>query len=208
MGEVAGVTHIADAAQQREARRRGRPRGDGWDLTDTGYSLDRFYTATKIGDTEAEKIQLKLPSTVWARVCALVSDNSFPQYRTPHDAIRDAITHRLHYLVSEGYTLDEDVRDWIQLQVRQGEVERRQAMMRAARETVTKIGEALGEAEREKDWELFNELLEQAGDALGELRDPYKSDLRGLIEEYERRKPSKNERNGRNDTVRGKGSSR
>lgn len=191
MGEVA---NIGNAKGRAGRSRPGRPRGDGWDLTDSGYSLDRFYTATKVGDSEAEKVQLKLPTTVWARVCAMASDPQFPQYRTPHDMIRDAITHRLHYLASEGYTADEDLRDWIKLQVRQGEVERRQAMMRAARETVVKFGEAFGDAERERDWQLARELLDQAADAVDELRDPYSGDLSRLIEEFERRVPGRSKR--------------
>lgn len=191
MGQVANIG---------DARGRGRPRGDGWDLSDSGYDLNRFYTATRVGEAEAEKIQIKIPGTVWARICAMASDPQFPSYRTPHDVFRDAVTHRLHYLASNDFVLDADLLDWVQMQVRQGEVERIQAMMRAARDVVIKFGEALGDAEREKDWELARVLLEQGAEAAGELRHPYAGDLSRLIEEFERRIPTKT-----GNVVRGKG---
>lgn len=184
----AKVTDIKDAVAKK--RGGGPKRGDSWDTTDSGYDEDRFYTASTSSDEKSEKVYLRIDSGVWARMLGIVNKSDVTNYRTPHDLMRDAVIHRMHYLSKRGKVQDPDLDRWLKLQVRQGEVVRRRQMMKACKEALAEFQEAFGEAETARDWNEAGALIEQAEEAVEELDEPYAGDLMRMLDDFKRKVPS------------------
>jgi len=69
-----------------------------WDTEAEGYSVDKFYTMG--GSKDRVFIRGTLPTDVHRQIAKLVQSGDFPVYETQQDFYRDAIFHRLKYLVN------------------------------------------------------------------------------------------------------------
>lgn len=63
------------------------------------YSPDNFYCSSRnVGTGDYETIRLKIPAWIYREVVRLVASGDIPKYQSPHDMIRDALHHRIHYI--------------------------------------------------------------------------------------------------------------
>lgn len=65
----------------------------------SGYSVDQFYTGSRDRrGFRGSTYKIQVSPEVSGELAALVASKEFPEYRTSHDVIRDALVHRLHWL--------------------------------------------------------------------------------------------------------------
>jgi len=160
---------------------------DAFDFEDSSYSLDDFYTRSVDSRGHKELTRLVLPPNVLSALTVIVQSGKVPAYRTVQDIIRDAIMHRLWWL--EKYVLKGDygIIDYKSLAVMKlqrfideslKEGQRMEAICSNAEKTL-EYHRSMGDIE-----ELLRALSEMR-DQLDNLREPYKSRLRGIIERFE-----------------------
>jgi hypothetical protein len=71
---------------------------DAWALTNSGYALDKFYCRASDSNGHSELVHVKLSPNARAMLNMLVGDESLP-YKTQADVLRDALTHRIHFIL-------------------------------------------------------------------------------------------------------------
>lgn len=62
------------------------------------YDPDAVYGKATDGAGHSNEVRIKLPPQVEQEIAAFVASRAITEYRTIPDLVRDAITHRLHYL--------------------------------------------------------------------------------------------------------------
>jgi hypothetical protein len=79
---------------------------DMWALASVGYAPDKFYMWSLDTNGHGDVSQLKTPPNLKAMVMQMVGDEDLP-YRTFADFARDAIVHRIRWLLDQQNTLNE-----------------------------------------------------------------------------------------------------
>lgn len=82
----------------------------GWG-TDDNYSIDTFYTRATDAHGHSSYPKFRCPPHLYDRIASLVASRRIPPYSTPHDFVRDAVVHRLHYVERniDDLTLRDDI---------------------------------------------------------------------------------------------------
>lgn len=73
---------------------------DAWALTGPGYALDKFYFRASDQRGHSHTCQVKVTPNLAAQINVLVGDPNLP-YKSMTEVFRDAITHRVHWILEE-----------------------------------------------------------------------------------------------------------
>lgn len=121
------------------------------------YSPDKFYTQSKNGGDDGDKITLRVPRGVTTQIDEWIGQRLVSPYRTRQDFYRDAIFHRMHW-VKEALK-DPATANRLQtlfaetaLELRRGEMERRLTTYRYYKDL-------LRDTLANREWDLFHETL-------------------------------------------------
>lgn len=79
---------------------------DMWALAAVGYAPDKFYMWSRDSKGFGDVTQIKTPPSLKAMVMQLVGDEDLP-YRTFADFARDAMVHRMRWLLEQQNTMNE-----------------------------------------------------------------------------------------------------
>ena len=148
-------------------------------LDDGKYSPDEFYCASTNEHDHSETIQLKLPKHVKAQLNELIRTGRVPAYRSPNDALRDGLVHRLHFLQHE-YELPPALEFWVTTERTRARLETIQAEMAAQRQLVDHVREVVETAVQEQDRAMLEVIVTQVGDFIDVAREPH----RGAVIEH------------------------
>lgn len=152
------------------------------------YSVDELYVKGTDKQGHSEQPKVRMAPHLWAEVCALVASGKIG-YKTPHDLVRDAVYHRLHYWREKMPELDWrdfDVAEALAASERMTAADlERDALLESTRQQ-------LQNALERKAWGRVNQGIEFVEEvAAGVLDEPWHGELRGLAEEYRQRMQSR-----------------
>lgn len=156
-----------------------------------GYSEHRFYIRSTDAKGHGEHLRVRVPQGIEAQVYGAVRD--VPEYRTVQDFARDAMVHRLEYL-QKRYSLSDDGRRTLELERWQADSEKRSAEITTMTSAVVDVAAKLADAWDAEDFSLFAQELGEAEEQVDWLRDPYKSRMLRVIEEWKRKGKAELER--------------
>lgn len=63
------------------------------------YAPDRFYTGSTNKKGFGQVVRIQIPPTITNEISALIASRAIPEYRTAQDFYRDAMIHRLHWIM-------------------------------------------------------------------------------------------------------------
>lgn len=199
-GDRANVTDIATARA-----RGGRPSGAGYDpatgeqhrtgdqdetaifgvVGPPGYDERRFYTKSTNAHNHGAELRVRVPQGIDSQVYAAVAD--VPEYRNRQDFIRDAIVHRLEY-IQKRYNVSEEGRRMLELERMRADSERRANDIALMQETIADLGQKLENAWAAEDYGMLAaELVEASEYLLDYLREPYTSQAKKMLTEWNNR---------------------
>lgn len=153
------------------------------------FTHDNFYVSGTDKDGRESKVKLSekrretigVPPWVSAQMQELVDDDGTP-YRHKYDLIRDALVCRIHYLQERRTNKKlESYEHFLQMAA----IEREVSEAHRQHEQVTRLREILSDAGGAKDRHLIDEALARCEKMLPTMREPYRSDLGRLVEEYQ-----------------------
>jgi hypothetical protein len=111
---------------------------DSSPTADAGYSIEKFYTASRDRKGFSTTIQVHVPPTFMAELSALVQ--AIPEYRTSRDAIRDFLVHGLHakreWLAGHADRANSDYLAYSQLEAALNRQQMRQQQIQTAKDLV------------------------------------------------------------------------
>lgn len=161
--------------------------GSAW-VTDDGYDPAEFYCKAVDGKGHSAWTRVRIPPDRSGEIAALVASKQFP-YRTAGDFVRDAIAHRLHYLMNHAPTPEAKERithllSGILTEERIAgvvlELQRQIAQVEALEE-LAKSATDLGDAH------IMEQVIYEARALADETREPYISRLDDLAQTLERK---------------------
>lgn len=79
---------------------------DPFKLESDTYSPNEFYIASRDKSRDSEVIRLRLPGHTVGQIAAMIQQRQCPAYRTREDFFRDAVIHRLQWLVDSDWPTD------------------------------------------------------------------------------------------------------
>lgn len=174
-----GTVHpLDDAFEHRAKRKRGRePGGDEYD--GTNYDPRHFYIRSTDGRGHGDKLSITVPPELLGRIGAIVEGRHWP-YRTSHDLIRDAVMHRLHAL--NEITPDDTMAEFLNQQRLLYLLEQQEMLLDNARKTVDTAKDHIWKAVHGRDWQLAVNAIIAADRTVDGMREPYRTDLKGIVQ--------------------------
>ena len=153
-------------------------------VSSKGYSEERFYCRSTNLNNHGEKLNLRVPLGIDSQMYAAVAQ--VPDYTTLQDLVRDAVLHRLEYL-QKRYSLGEGARRTLELERMRADSERRAQEATVMSESVDDLAEKLQMLWDKEDWGLMAEELEEGGERVDWLRDPYKARATKVLDDWKGR---------------------
>ena len=83
---------------------------------DKGYKLSNFYTRSTNSHDHAKEVRALIPPDLHAMIFKLQADE--PAYRTVADIVKDALYHRVRYLLEDGREVDPELQAHWEMQTR------------------------------------------------------------------------------------------
>lgn len=157
--------------------------GNGWATENSGYNRDEFITRSTDGHGHQRHQRVNFPPSVIGQASAIIQGGKIPQYSTVQDLVRDAVVHRLHYL-NETYLKDPKLARELTAAVRKSRMEAITREQQELHGLVEACREAIMTAVRGKDWTAFRDALDQAEEQGEEVRDPYRTMIHDIVNEY------------------------
>lgn len=165
-------------------RRRHLKPVDPFTLGEGDYDEKNFYTRATDDSGHKETLHTPVMPRLFAVTNHLASE--IPWYKSPQDVVRDALTHRVRWL-----TENEDNPDLRRLfapilfEQNIAFEEEKQVANETAVERMRKV---LQTSVVKQDEDLRQKVLEWAEGQVEELREPYRSQVRGIMKEYRDKK--------------------
>jgi hypothetical protein len=141
---------------------------DTWGTdSDPDYSIEKFYTRSD-KRTQTRQTRVYLADDQLAEIARLVQGKEVPEYDTMQAFVRDAVHHRLHWVVKERVQTPESAMRMrvmnlrADAEARAGELEQYQRMIDAIGETLSRLQQVGDKAELRKqlaELELHAESL-------------------------------------------------
>lgn len=157
---------------------------DPWKFDDgSGYSRDKFYMSSKDEHGHYERVTIKMPDDVVARMKGMVADDQFP-YESPQDFVRDAINHRLRDLQEMGYLRDPEVMAWARMQLMACGIATSQALADGFYRMLEEARARLQWTRQQGDDDGFTEAMGMVKLAIEDQREPYRGKLMALVQEF------------------------
>lgn len=202
-GEAAGTDSGASNVRR---LRGGRPSGLGYDPTTgqehrhvgrahpevdfsafidpgKGYRSDRFYTRSSDNQGHDVQMRVRVPKGLDSQIHAAVAE--VPEYRTPHDFIRDAILHRLEWIQTH-YAMSPAARRMLEVERFNADITANENEMQMMTGSIEAMTAMLTLAAGTKDWSMFQQTLEYGEEVCEWLREPYKGKAEGILAEWKR----------------------
>lgn len=150
---------------------------------DSSYSEFDFYTASRDKKGHKEQINLRVPDGQIRMMWEIV--NSFNEYGSVQDFLRDAIIHHMHRRNQQIGSAEIERR--LHLDISQAKSQRYLDELAEMSKSVELVEQVLKEAFEARDWMLMQEAVEHGFEVVEELRAPYSIQLKAKIVEWKRR---------------------
>lgn len=157
--------------------------GSSFATQDSGYNEDDFYTRSTDGHGHQRHVRVNFPPSVVGQIAEIIQSGRIGAYKTSQDFIRDAVVHRLHYL-NEELLNDPRLKRALTAEVRKSRMQAITAEQNELAGLVEACREAIMTAVRSEDWVAFQEAIDQAEQQGEEVREPYRSQIHGIVNEY------------------------
>lgn len=154
---------------------------DPWKTEDSGYDEDQFYMRSTDGHGHFRHLRVNAPPQLAGQIHELVQADNLP-YRTTQDFIRDAITHRMHYI--QELMKSGQLERVLTAEIRKAKMEHVNRERQDLAGLVDACREAITAASLDRDWVALTHALEQAEMHGEEVREPYQSRIHDLVNEY------------------------
>lgn len=154
---------------------------DAWGLERPGYSPTKFYTGASDAQGRMSSYRINVPLSIGMELRRLIESREIAAYQTVNDIVRDALTHRLHYL-AEQRKMDRLERHNIAYQLTSDQ-ERRRAEMHSLDEFIDQTAQTIQLARAKGDVMVLREVVEEAQEAAKAIREPYRGRLLKLLED-------------------------
>ena len=153
------------------------------DRTAATYDPADFHIASVNKHDHSSSVTFRAPGEVISELARMVASGDFPMYKTKSDFMRDAIVHRMHWL-ADNYD-NEKMRQWVtrqsslaRLDARRDEVEELSRLVEGWKVDVARA------RDMKDTWAIGHAKVMLAED-VAQVRDPYKSRLREILETLE-----------------------
>lgn len=185
---MAGLTNSQGQPIDREGRvietngnGNGHGAGSGWHVDGGGYSLDQFYTASSDRKGGTAQLRVNFPPHFAAEMAHIVYRHIVPEYRTPHDIVRDAVHHRLEYL---GVHLsDPAIMRAVNQNRRLATIERQMMDLEAMQSFLDMVNELYSRGRGLEDREAVRMAVQHIEDELPGMREPWTSRVLKVLDE-------------------------
>ena len=138
-----------------KARGKAAPE-DLWQ-TDDSYDPNEFYTASADRRGHSDTFYVKVPPYVASALSQFIQSGKVPQYKTVQDFIRDAIVHRIHYLMYNWPGELDECAALLRMQHKLAKLKENEETFQRALED---LAELIRIGQRETALEQYRELLE------------------------------------------------
>lgn len=160
----------------------------GWEADDP-YDPHRFYVRATDSAGHSAYPRFRCPPHIYDRISALVASKAIPAYTTPHDVIRDAIVHRLHWLEEHlpDIQLRDDISNAVAYETQRQQAEAYLRVLEEHESYLTACRKAAEHAIRIGDDEGLKALIETMRSAAETMRDPFRSQVLATVTSIESR---------------------
>lgn len=157
--------------------------GSSWETSrdDADYNPDEFYTRATNKHDHSTPVSVRLDPTICGQMDALIASRDIPHYRTRTDIIRDAIYHRLHYVTHDLNVGDDEFRELLTREREQARMEQARAQCADIEKMIDTARANLADAAAKRDTWLLEATRESLQRQLDTLREPYRSQVRTLL---------------------------
>lgn len=146
------------------------------------YSPDEFYTkATNKHDHSSTPYSVRVDPSTSAQISALIASGKIPHYKTPSDFFRDALVHRLHYLV---YRMDlgtDEMRELLSRTREQARMDMLAAQVADIEKMIDTAQEQINNARLKGDLFVMEQVREGLERQVATLREPYRGRVVGML---------------------------
>lgn len=146
------------------------------------YDPAKFYCRSTNKFDHSVKVQSPFPNDIVAAIDKVVNLRLVPEYTSRHALIRDAVVHRLHFLV-ETFG-DWEIGELLALERVVAAAEARRALRVRQKEILETAEVELRELSQDADWESLEAELAQLEAALPTLTEHYQRKLAVLIDQH------------------------
>lgn len=154
-----------------------------WELEEEvkGYSVKKFYTKSTDGKGGKGSLSVTVPPYIADTIGKIVEHRTVPDYETKADFFRDALYHRMQYILNE-YAPDKlDTYELILLQEEEARIIKYEEWQRDGLQI---FEEALRAAKFSESSLTIKELIDNKLRAIPHIREPYRTRTLALIELY------------------------
>jgi len=156
---------------------------DSWVFEDEdGYARTKHYVAATNRFNHSMETRVRVPPDFGAQVKRLVDRGMIEAYKSPADFYRDAAYHHLHYL-NEQFQ-DANLENMLTLWGRLNRQEFVAQYMANMESLVSNYRDQLQKASSTTNWYVLRVTLAHAAEDMKELREPYHSEVKALVDSY------------------------
>lgn len=149
---------------------------------DDDYSPDEFYTkATNKHDHSSTPYSVRVDPTTSAQVSALIASGKIPHYKTPSDFFRDALVHRLHYLVYRMDLGSDEMRELLSRTREQARLDMLASQTADIEKMIETARKGINDAMIKGDVYMRDQIREGLERQLEHLREPYRGQVVGML---------------------------
>lgn len=152
-------------------------------VTHEKYRVNDFYCRS-LKDGKGEKVSITLPAGTMRLLTAIAADH--PDYDSSHDVIRDAITHRVHFLRYD-YEMPEEVKELASIIQTRQRINVIETAIDQRRDAVEHTREALESAGKARDWEQFMRVLNEGREICDTMRPPWDEEMSQVLKHAQER---------------------
>lgn len=159
---------------------------DAWRTEKSDYDINHFYCRAKDKDGHSTTLHVKIPDDLAGELAALVQSGRIPDYRTMQDTARDALVHRLHWVLTNIRDLpnEESLRSTLARLVLHNETLRYKEELAELSALPSSIEAVCETALQAGDLEQLGRYLEAQTEHAERLREPFRTQVLSIIDRY------------------------
>jgi hypothetical protein len=156
-----------------------------WGTTDPSYSPHHLYTGSTDGKGNSHEVRVRIPPTVAGQIASMIEQRAVPGYRTGADFVRDAIIHRLKFLVDEMVDNPKVLRG-VKGELSLAALQRMSEEISRHEEQVQQLRDGLKRASDNGNEQYLREAVGYAWDVVEGMEEPWKSRAVEEIRKWEK----------------------